>query len=164
MHKFTDTAGDSWVVEINGGTVRRAERYLGIDLGKPRAGDRPWLSRFDDAEEIAFKVDLIYVICMPQIRERGWTDEEFAELLAGECLREASVAVYGALTDFFLQLGSRENAIATQAQIAMLPEVYGAAASRGRRFLTGVLGSTCASSLRSPADSTRSDTASASCT
>jgi len=150
MATFTDAIGDMWDVEITGATVRRAMRYLNIDLGKPRDGDRPWLARFDDPEEIAFKVDLIYVICMPQIRERGWTDEEFAELLKDDVLLMASVAVYGALTDFFLSLGMQTNAIATQAQMAMLPDVYGADARRSQRFILGALGMSCSSLLQSP--------------
>ena len=151
MHTFTDSLGEVWDVEINGGTIRRAEKYLGIDLGKPRVGDDPWLPRFENAENITFKVDLIYVICMPEIRRRGWSDEDFAGLLDKDALRDASVAIYGALTDFFLTLGMQENAIATQAQLAMLPEVYGAAARRSQSFLTRLLGTSCASSQRSPA-------------
>lgn len=150
MATFTDALGDVWDVEITGATVRRAMKYLNIDLGKPRDGDRPWLARFDDPEEIAFKVDLLYVICMPQIRERGWTDEEFAELLKDDVLLHASVAVYGALTDFFLGTGMQTNAIATQAQIAMLPDVYGPDARRSQAFLLGALGTSCLSTLQSP--------------
>jgi len=149
MATFTDAIGDVWDVEITGATVRRAMRYLDIDLGKPRDEDRPWLTRFDDPEEIAFKVDLIYVICMPQIRERGWTDEDFAELLKDDVLLMASVAVYGALTDFFLSLGMQTNAIAIQSQMAMLPDVYGADARRSQRFILGALGMSCSSLLQS---------------
>lgn len=147
MHTFKDGLGDTWDVEINGGTVRRAQKHLGIDLGKLHTGPDPWLVRFE--QDIGFKVDLIYVICMPQIRNRGWSDEEFAELLKDESLRDASAAVYGALTDFFLRLGMQENAIATQAQIAMLPEVYGADARRSQSLLTRLLGSQCANLQRS---------------
>ena len=149
MPSFKDALGQTWSVELTGGTVRRARDRLGIDLGKPRAGDSPWLVRFE--EDIAFKVDLLYVILLPQIREGGWTDEEFAELLADEALRDASVAVYGALTDFFLHLGRQEDALATQSQLALLPDVYGSAARRAQSLLIGLLGSRCASWQRSPA-------------
>ena len=151
MPTFTDKLGQTWDVEITGATVRRTQRLLGVDIGKPREGPKPWLPRFDDPEEIAFKVDLIYVICMPQIRDRGWTDEEFAELLSDNVLMDASIAVYGALTNFFLNLGSHDNAIATQAQLAMLPEVYGYAARRSQSLLARRLGTLCSSWPPSPA-------------
>lgn len=143
MPKFVDTLGSTWDVEINGGTVRRAQRSLGVDIGKPNTGESPWLVRFE--QDIAFKVDLLYVICQPEIRERGWTDEEFAGLLGGEVLRDASVAVYQALTDFFLNLGMTEPALATQVQIASLPEIYGADARRSQSVIARRLGMLCAS-------------------
>lgn len=149
MPSFKDSLGQDWDLEINGGAVRRARDRLGVDLGKPRAGPSPWLVRFE--EDVAFKVDLLYVILLPQIRQRGWTDEEFAELLAGQALRDASIAVYGALTDFFLHLGRQEDALATQSQLALLPDVYGSAARQAQSLLIGILGTRCASWRRSPA-------------
>lgn len=155
MKMFTDSHGEEWDVEITGAAVKRAERHLGIDLGRPQAGDQPWLTRFET--DLAFKVDLIYVVCLSQIRDRGLNGEQFAERLAQEVLCDASIAFYAALTDFFLGLGMQDEATAIQAQIALLPELYGAAARQAQRMIAAALGRACASLRPSPA-STRSGT------
>lgn len=144
MASFRDSLGYQWEVEINGGSVKRAKNLLGIDLGRPTAGEPPWLTRFET--DIAFKVDLLYAILRPQIVDLGWSEEEFAGLLGGDVLREASAAVCQALTDFFLSLGDRTAAIAIQSQVASIPEVYGEHARRSQRFLAVILGTLCANS------------------
>ena len=148
MASFRDSLDYLWEVEINGGSVKRAKNLLGIDLGRPTAGDPPWLTRFET--DIAFKVDLLYVILRPQVVELGWSEEEFAGLLGGEVLREASVAVYQAMTDFFLHLGDRTAAIAIQSQVASVPEVYAEHSRRSQIFLARILGSLCVSSPALP--------------
>lgn len=148
MASFRDSLDHLWEVEINGGAVKRAKNLLGIDLGRPTAGDPPWLTRFET--DLAFKVDLLYVILRPQVVDLGWSEEEFAGLLGGDVLREASAAVYQAMTDFFLHLGDRTAAIAIQSQVASVPEVYGEHSRRSQRFLISILGSLCANSLASP--------------
>ncbi len=138
MPIFKDSHGDEWDVDITGGTVRRARTLLSIDLGKPREGDNPWLVRFE--QDIEFKVNLLYVVCLPQIRQRELTDEQFAERLRGEHLREASLAFFASLTDFFRHLGQMEDAAAIDVMIASLPDVYGPAARAASRRIVSTLG------------------------
>ena len=146
MPIFKDSHGVEWDVDITGGTVRRARILLKIDIGKPRDGDDPWLVRFE--QDIEFKVNLLYVVCLPQIRQRELTDEQFAERLRGEHLREASLAFFASLTDFFRHLGQMEDAAAIETLIATLPDVYGAAASRAARNLVSILGTRSANWLQ----------------
>jgi hypothetical protein len=138
MPVFKDSTGVEWDVEVNGGTVRRARSLLQIDLGKPREGDNPWLVRFE--QDIEFKVNLLYVVCMPQIRQRELNDDQFAERLSGDALRDASLAFYASLLDFFQSLGQTDDAIAIQVMIASLPEVYGVAARNASRIVVDILG------------------------
>ena len=102
MKQFTDSKGDTWTVAVNGGTVKRAMDLLKVDLGDPLAGNPPLLTRFD--MDIAFKVDLLYVVCKPEAEKRGVKDVEFAERLEGDVLYAASEAFLEDLADFFQKL------------------------------------------------------------
>ena len=73
-----------------------------MDLGDPLAGDPPLLTRFDT--DIVFKVDLLYVACMPELNARGLTDDDFAERLEGDALYAASEAFLEELAAFFQKL------------------------------------------------------------
>ena len=102
MVQFRDAKGDVWNVVVNGGTVKRALDLLKVDIGDPLAGKLPTLTRFDT--DIAFKVDLLFVVCLPEADGRGVSDVEFAERLEGDALYAASEAFLEALADFFQKL------------------------------------------------------------
>lgn len=102
MKQFKDSQGQTWTVAVNGGTIKRALDLLGVDLGEPLAGTPPLLTRFDT--DLAFKVDLIYVACLPEAEKRGISDVEFAERLSGDVLYAASEAFLESLSDFFQSL------------------------------------------------------------
>jgi hypothetical protein len=102
MKQFKDAKGDTWSIAVNGGTIKRAVDLLKVDLGDPLAGDPPLLTRFDT--DLVFKVDVIYVACLPEADGRGITDVEFAERLEGDALYAASEAFLEALADFFQKL------------------------------------------------------------
>jgi hypothetical protein len=102
MPQFKDAKGDAWSVIVNGGTIKRALDLLKVDLGDPLAGTPPLLTRFDT--DIVFKVDLLYVACLPEAEKRGVSDLEFAERLEGDALYAASEAFLEALSDFFQKL------------------------------------------------------------
>ena len=102
MPQFKDARGETWTVTVNGGTIKRALDLLKVDLGNPLAGNPPLLTRFDT--DIVFKVDLLFVACLPQAEKRGVQDVEFAERLEGEALYAASEAFLEALADFFQHL------------------------------------------------------------
>jgi len=102
VKQFKESKGDTWTITVNGGTVKRALDLLKVDLGDPLAGSPPLLTRFD--MDIGFKVDLIYVACMPKADKRAVTDVQFAERLEGDALYAASEAFLEALADFFQRL------------------------------------------------------------
>ena len=68
MPQFKDAKGDTWNVVVNGGTIKRAIDLLKVDIGDPLSGDPPMLTRFDT--DIAFKVDLLFVTCLPEADRR----------------------------------------------------------------------------------------------
>ena len=106
MKQFTDSKGDTWNVEINGGTIKRVSDLLGVDLGQPLAGDPPLITQFDT--DIVFKVNLLCAVCHTQIVGRNIGEIEFAERLSGEVLQAASDALWRELADFFQSLGREE--------------------------------------------------------
>ncbi len=123
--QFTDAKGDSWQVAINGGSVRRAAELLQVDLGRPLespVGEPPFITRFDT--DIVFKVNVLYAVCLPQIRERKLTDEQFAELLEGDALYQASEAFWGAMANFFQSLQQPHVVTAIKKQQEMIRKVY----------------------------------------
>ena len=110
MPDFTDSKQTVWEIAVNGATIKRALAELGVDLGKPLEGDPPLLTRFDT--DLAFKVDLLFVVCLPQARAREISDEQFAERLEGEALYRASTAFFDAWQAFFLSLRRKDLAAA----------------------------------------------------
>ena len=155
MPHFKDAKGDTWPVVVNGGTIKRALDLLKVDLGNPLSGKPPLLTRFDT--DIAFKVDVIYVACLPEAEKRGVTDLEFAERLEADALYAASEGLLEALSDFFQKLRRTEVVTAIRRQrdvVARAVEILDQALS-GEEFdgemdkeLTE-LGESCASLLQS---------------
>ncbi len=119
MPQFRDAKGDVWNVVVNGGTIKRALDLLKVDIGDPLAGNPPTLTRFD--MDIAFKVDLLFVVCLPEADSRGIADVEFAERLEGDALYAASEAFLEGLADFFQKLRRTHvvRAIERQRQIVV---------------------------------------------
>jgi len=103
MKQFKDAKGDTWTVEVNGATVKRVKEHLKGDLG-----DLEFLSRCD--AEIALKVDLLYVVCLPEADKRGIQDIDFAAQLGGEALFDAMEVLWESLIDFFQKLRRTDTA------------------------------------------------------
>lgn len=159
MKQFKDAKGETWSVTVNGGTIKRALDVLKVDLGDPLAGKPPLLTRFDT--DIAFKVDLIYVACLPEAEKRGVKDVEFAERLEGDALYAASEAFLEALADFFQCLRRTHvvRAIGKQREVVERAVEMADQAIGGEEFNAKVdaelkeLGDSFASLLQSPASS-----------
>lgn len=122
MKQFKDAKGETWSITINGGTIKRAMDLLKVDLGEPLGGTPPFITRFDT--NIAFKVDVLYVVCLPEADRRGIKDADFAERLEGDSLYEASRAFWEALTDFFQRLRQTHVVRAIQKQSEVVAKAY----------------------------------------
>jgi hypothetical protein len=126
MPEFTDSTGQKWEVRVTGGTVKRASEKLGVDIGEPLAGDPPLLTRFDI--DIAFKVDLLFVVCMPEAEKREVSDVDFAELLEGDALYHASEAFTEAWALFFRSLHRPHHVAAVEKQREQIRKIWDAGA------------------------------------
>lgn len=105
MQTFLDTKGRSWVIEVTAWDVRQARVRLDLDVGK-LVEDRckPLAELLGDPVRL---VDLVYLLCERQARERGVTDEEFGRSIDGDVLDAMGAALIEALADFF-QKATRE--------------------------------------------------------
>lgn len=157
MPQFKDAKGDTWTVVVNGGTIKRAVDLLGVDLGDPLSGKPPLLTRFDT--DIAFKVDLLYVACLPEAEKRGVADLEFAERLEGDALYAASEGFLEALSDFFRKLRRthvvtairKERELVARSVEAIEQAIASPEFDRRMEEEFTELGESCASLLQSPA-------------
>ena len=105
MIEFADSLGRQWVVRVSAGTVKACRELLSLDLCDiPSDFDLLQRLRSDDA----ILANVLYVCCRKQAEERGVSDEDFGELLAGEVIEAAEEAFWESLT-FFFRGGRREQ-------------------------------------------------------
>ena len=120
MRPFQDAGGTTWEIRVNGGTIKRVQDLLGVDLGKLLDGSPPLLTRIHT--DIIFLVDLIYVVLKPQADAREISDLQFAELLEGDALLAAHDGLMEELADFFHSLGRADLAAAIRKQRSIVDE------------------------------------------
>lgn len=99
MHHFSDSTGARWEIAINVGLVKRVRSLLSVDLSKllqEGAKEQP-----DIADDICLFVDVLWVLCEQQAKERGMSDEQFGQSLGGDSLADAMDAFREELIDFF---------------------------------------------------------------
>lgn len=99
MAQFKDHSGKCWNVEINVGAIRRVRDAVGIDLYKIISDSLQGVGEL--MQDIVKFVDVLYLLCKPQLDAAKVTDEMFGESLSGDALERASNAFVEALIDFF---------------------------------------------------------------
>lgn len=98
-HSFTDTNGARWTVEINVSTVRRCRSVVGVDLMQAATSGGEALSAL--VTDPVGLVDVLYLCCEREAKDRGVSDEDFGRGLAGDAIERATAAFVQALIDFF---------------------------------------------------------------
>lgn len=99
MRSFKDSKGDIWDVAIHITAERRLRSRLNfslIDLAKDK-----FIGLADFLGDPIRLVDVLYVICEDQCRERGISDEDFGRRMFGDTITKATQAFLEELTDFF---------------------------------------------------------------
>ncbi len=99
MHRFRDNAGREWLVVVNSWTIKRVRGLLDLDLLSLVEDGFSGLGKFL-ADPIQL-VDTLYVICKSEVDERGVTEQQFFEAMAGDAIQAASDAFLAEYTDFF---------------------------------------------------------------
>lgn len=109
MASFQDATGRAWRVRISVETLRRvkSDQHLQVDLLELAGG--PLLGRL--ASDPVLLGDLLATICEKEITDRGLTEAEFGELLAGDTIDAATEALLSAMVDFLPE--SRRRLLST---------------------------------------------------
>jgi hypothetical protein len=128
MPKFTDNAGDDWIVEVTVFHVERVKRDVEVNLndamvglGKTETGktdedhDQNLITQLDGNPMLL--VSVLYSLCEDQIKQRSLGPEDFAKRFAGDVLNSAFAALLEALLAFFRKPNERA---ALQAQIRLM--------------------------------------------
>ena len=111
---FTDRHGQTWDLTLTVGGVRRVESETGIAILDVL--ERPEI--LADLTMDPMKLcSVLHAILMPQLDERGVSEDDFANMLDGETLERAIDALGGALAGFFVRRGMRETATALLAKL-----------------------------------------------
>jgi hypothetical protein len=108
MKSFKDTAGRTWLVQVNVGTIKRVRDLLGVDL-LAIVEDGAKLLR-DLADDPVRLVDVLYAVLKPQADAATpyVNDEQFGEAMFGDPIAAGFEALVEAVTDFFPQARQRK--------------------------------------------------------
>lgn len=99
MQTFADRFGRSWSIEITVAEAKRVRDRLGLKLYDLVEDKFSGLSNL--LRDPVTLIDVIYVLCQPQIEKAGLTDEQFGAGMAGESIGKAGEAFVEAYLDFF---------------------------------------------------------------
>lgn len=94
-----EAGGHRWVLELNAWTLKRVRTLAGVEINKWTGKDTidRMIELFGDP--ILF-VDVLYVLCEEQCKERGITDERFGRSMRADSIEQAAEAFWGAFADF----------------------------------------------------------------
>lgn len=96
MRIFKDSAGREWRICANVATFRRVRELTGLNLHEALHHDTA--ARLEDPLVLG---DVLFALVRPQAVEYGINAEQFGELLAGDTIADATVALLTELPDFF---------------------------------------------------------------
>ena len=117
MPTFKDANDREWTIKLDAPTILRIRaatcdvdrcKHLqgrgctGVDLGDP-SGETQYQLRRD----VVMLVNTLYLLCHKEAQERGISDEQFGACLVGDAIERATIAMDGAIADFF-QDGTRK--------------------------------------------------------
>lgn len=113
IHQFKDLKDRNWVVRITVGTMKRVRDELAIDLNDALDPSKGVIDKL--AEDPITMLDVVYLCCEKQLKEKDVSAEDLSEAIGGETIAQASEALLGALVDFFPS--SRSDVIRKALQI-----------------------------------------------
>lgn len=102
MKQVKDRTGQTWVIDITVGAVKRVRDLCGgIDLLSIADPNKQVATLRDQISDPCTFGMVFYAVCFPQIEERGLTPEAFAELWNGETMEIAADSLIDDIFDFF---------------------------------------------------------------
>ncbi len=111
MRSFKDRENREWSVDLSLGALGRLSRLSGLsllDLGENFTNGRAVFERL--SSDVVFLCDVLTGVCLPQIKERGLTEEQFADALDGAAIDQSMIAFLFAWSDFLRGRGRPSDA------------------------------------------------------
>ena len=106
MQYVKDVNNFQWEIKVNVNTLKRIKALCGVDLmelisvnEKTGEMNTELLERF--SSDPILLVDVLYATCKPQADEKNMTDEQFAEVWAGDQIETAVNALMEEIINFF---------------------------------------------------------------
>jgi len=97
MAKFVDAERETWIVRVDVAVQRRVKELAEFDIRGLQSGHE-FVELATDSSKL---VAVLYAVCLPQIKDRALSEEQFASRFAGDVLEEAADALLEAIIDFF---------------------------------------------------------------
>lgn len=108
MKSFEDARGNRWEITVNAAALIKVEDALGVSFARPGDDDGPFMRIFYDP---LFCFRVAWLLCEDAARTKSMTSEQFSDLLIGDALDGARVAVMQAIADFLPGQARREAAV-----------------------------------------------------
>ena len=103
MTVFEDANKNKWTLNLNVGTAQRCKAETGVDLMNVIVVTSEGIqaSAIDKiAEDPSILVSVIYSLCQEQIKEKGLTEFQFAEIFTSDVIDSASDALIKEIINF----------------------------------------------------------------
>ena len=103
MRTFQDTEGRQWTLAVTHASIKRVRAMTGVDLAElsvdsaKKPEDQLFARLVGDPMLL---VDVVFALCQPQAEQRGVSDAQFGEAMAGDVIDQATRALLGDLVDF----------------------------------------------------------------
>ncbi len=110
MQTFADKDGASWSIDLSVGIMEEVKGKIGIDLLDP-IGENNVLAvdlAPTEAKNIMLFVNMLFLLCEDQCKERSVSSSQFGRLLNLSSLQGSYEAFFKEWEDFFLSLGRKE--------------------------------------------------------
>lgn len=117
MKTFKDNKGQEWDVAVTVASAETLRDTLNIDILTFGKEEDPASARCMPMvvhrleQDVSLLVDVLFVICQRQARERGVSDEAFGHLLGGESLDQAATALQDEILAFTRDPNARKTLV-----------------------------------------------------
>ena len=104
MRVFKDKNDFSWEIEVNISALKRVKSYLDLnllDIFKQNQETQKFELLEKISEDPILLVDLLFVLCEKQVKERKMSTEDFANVFSGEVIENAVNSLLYEIIDFF---------------------------------------------------------------
>ena len=104
MRVFKDKKDNTWEIEITISALKRVKSYLDLnllDIFKQNQETQKFELLEKISEDPVLLVDLLFVLCEKQVKERNMSTEDFANVFSGEVIENAVNALLYEIIDFF---------------------------------------------------------------